>query len=623
MEYWDVYELKSNRNKKCFIEYLEELLKTENYDALFRAIKSSGVYIAYDPKTTIDEKQVELVTNFIMDNLYMLSPERVDSLLKEVKTLQELRDSVLKKVNKTYKLISKQKQPYYLIEYINKFFAERSEVELYINSDFSDILDLNEEIIMSLGIILKDMSSRKIPFLVTNDPSSNEYYLIGKHLEVATELRCINNIIEMWMFGDIEINENGENGLLEIREVGNWGKKVLMSKIPFLDLKETKNVNMNKGYNSEIFNKRKVLENKIKEYFYTQDFLQKYKGIPLKDWINSYWCLYEYSLRLGTNPNIIHHSITEWEYILMNAGVSEVHVSNLLNQLTFTKSSRDLFDAPLIKFSDGLVCITNMIPYIDISRALMSQLGIQEDENNKFGSFNQKGGNFENHIELLTKKNISKVIPNLKRSVKKNELYEVDLIFQLEGNLFFVEAKTQKQPVSHKDYKRNQEELFSYIKKFNRNVNYFMNSETEKKLIMKELGMEKIEKVYRIFVTNVYQVLSFLEGVYITDEINYFCYMNRRPQAIHIESVTKRTFTKYLDPHLYQGDITSDQFLSMITNDEQNNRLIKRIGIREVDLKEQLNLIHTCYYIKNGAYKFYDGDLSNNEMFKNLYNDYL
>ncbi|EAF5190324.1 hypothetical protein CWE98_14520, partial [Listeria monocytogenes] len=211
--------------------------------------------------------------------------------------------------------------------------------------------------------------------------------------------------------------------------------------------------------------KRNDLEDKVQEYFYTKDFTQEYKDIPLIDWINSYWCLYEYSFKLIQNlsfkESIIHHSKEEWYTIFLNGGVSPMHISALLKYMTFVQKAKDLYTSPLISFSSELVCIPSMILFIDISQSLMSQFGIEEDK--KTTNINQKGTNFEEHIKSLTRKNINPIISNLKRTVN-GDSYEIDLIFQLDKDLFFIESKTQKQPGSHRNFYRNQEELYMYIK---------------------------------------------------------------------------------------------------------------------------------------------------------------
>ncbi|MBK0083330.1 hypothetical protein IAE51_05350 [Lactococcus sp. S64] len=85
--------------------------------------------------------------------------------------------------------------------------------------------------------------------------------------------------------------------------------------------------------------------------------------------------------------------------------------------------------------------MANIMLLIDISQSLMSQLGIDEDRNKSL--LNQKGTNFENHIESLTKKQLRKTISNLKAK-ENNNFYELDLIFCLDNDLFIIESKTQK-----------------------------------------------------------------------------------------------------------------------------------------------------------------------------------
>ncbi len=626
-----MYELEKHRNKAIFLKYLHELLNEEDFEAIFRTIKISGVLIAYDFRK-IDRIQSQKVTNFLLQNLYTLFPEKINKILEEIDILTQLKIKVFKKVDSIYNLLPLDRQAHYLSQYVNNFFVNRMNPQLHQKSNASDLTDLNEVIIMSFGMILKDMYRRKMPFSIANKLTSHDSYLIGKHLEIASELRVVNDIIETWMFGDIEVIQNSNTQEVQINEIGDFGKNKLICQIPFLDLKESKNTRSNffllrhfdiKDLNFSI--EREELENKIQEYFYTTDFSQTYKDISLSDWINSYWCLYEYSLRLVLDPkstsDIIYHSIGEWTSILVNSGVSPAQVDSLLDYLTFTENAKDLYDSPLIKFSNGLICIPHMIPFIDISQSLMSQFGMLEDK--KDSNLNQKGTNFENHIKTSTELNVDTTISNLKRNIK-GEPYEIDLIFHIDGTVFFIESKTQKQPGSHRDFRRNQEEINMYIKKFNRNVDYFINNETDKNYIMKKLGLNSIKQIYKIFITNVYQSSHFLDGVYIIDETNYNCFMTRNSPSVNYIDNANMNFTSFnIDPHLYSGELTPYQFLAMINNPNINNRFSKRIGSRIVDLKEQQNLIYTCYYIETPSHKHFDHLVPESEIIDSLKKDYL
>ncbi|WP_221636259.1 hypothetical protein [Listeria fleischmannii] len=592
MEIWDMFKLEKDRNKPIFLNYLKELLNAEEFEKLFRAIKISGIYISYDFRT-VDKNQIEKVTNFVLMNLYSKFPEKVNNLFNEIKILENLKKKAFQKVDAIYDLLPKNKQAHYLSQYINNFFAVRMNSSSHQKSNASDLNDMDEMVILAFGMVIKDMERRGMVFTVANEITNHDSYLIGKHVEIASELRTINDIIETWMFSDIDIINDTKGNTLRINETGDFGKNKLMSQIPFFDLKAAKTAMKDffsfENIDSYLHIGKDALKSKVQEYFYTDNFYQTYKGIPLNDWVNSYWCIYEYSLRLilnaESNNNLICHSVSEWSAILVNSGVSSVHVRSLIRYLTFSQKSKDLFDSPLIAFSGGLLCLPHMIPFVDISQSLMSQFGIDEDKENTL--LNQKGTNFEAHINSLTKINIDSTITNLKRNIK-NQPYEIDLIFHLDEDLFFVESKTQKQPGSHRDFYRNQEELSLYIKKFNRNVDYFINNHNEKKNIMNELGINNVKKVYRIFVSNVYQTEHFFRGVYITDEINYYLYMKRRPSAVNYINPNTNSITSInIDSNLYTGPISTFQFLAMITNKKINDRLKKRIGLRTIDLRQQ------------------------------------
>ncbi|WFR75747.2 hypothetical protein P9166_12610 [Lactococcus lactis] len=455
--------------------------------------------------------------------------------------------------------------------------------------------------------------------------------IIGNHLTVASELRAINSMIETWMFSDLDINYSNNNQKYIIKEVGEFGKNKLMSQIPFLDLKAAK-TNFHNFIPTDDLNlilkfEKESLYNKITEYFYTNDYTQEYKNIPLNEWVTAYWCLYEMARRVckvsvnSANSPLIYFSTLEWKNILLLAGVSKLNIDTLIRKLTFSLQAKDLYDHPLIPFEDGLVCIPNIMLLIDISQSLMSQLGIDEDRNKSL--LNQKGTNFEKHIEALTKKQLKNTISNL-RAKENNNFYELDLIFSLDNDLFIIESKTQKQPGNYRDFFRNQEELGEYINKFNRNTNFFMNSKIHKDYVKKRLGVKSINNVYKLFVSNVYQSINLIDGVYIIDEINYYNFMNRNIPQIHFFNPFEKKMTSIgIDSQLYSGKVTSPQFLSLINYGLFNERLQKRIGIRKIDFNNQLNLLYFCYYIESGDHKSYNNSEAVIDIIKDLLNNYF
>lgn len=629
VEKWNMYDFQKNRNSPEFLLYLEALFKEKNYEKLIRIIKISGIYISYDYKNS-SKKQREQVTNFLNQNLRDIIPEKIEKFFYEISILEKLKNEVLSKVNENYNALPEEKQAYYLASYVNDYISQEIKENFNSKANPSDISDMNEVIISSLGMVIKDMMIKNMPFKISGRANELEKNLISNHLAIASELRAINNIIETWMFSDLTINYLYSERKFFIREIGEFGKNKLITQIPFLDLKAAKD-----GFQyliptdnlDLILDMTKTgLYNKITEYFYTNDFDQEYLKIPLKDWIAAYWCLYEISCRTSkANINsatvpIINFSISEWKNILLHAGVSKSHLDVLLEKLTFSKQAKDLYDRPLIPFEDGLVCLPNIVLLIDISQSLMSQLGIDEDRKN--ASFNKKGTNFEKHIESLTKKQKSEYIPNLKAK-KGKDFYELDLIFELDKDLFIIESKTQKQPGNHKEFYRNQEELREYIRKFNRNADFFMNNEMQKNSIMKKLAIKKINNVYKVFVSNVHQPVSFLDDVYIIDELNYYNFMNRNAPQIHfINHINKEITSISVDSNLYSGKATATQFLSLINNKKFNERLQERIGIRNIDFGNQLNLFYTSYYIESGDHKHYDNSAPFTDILKDLHNKY-
>lgn len=141
---------------------------------------------------------------------------------------------------------------------------------------------------------------------------------------------------------------------------------------------------------------------------------------------------------------------------------------------------------------------------------------------------------------------------------------------------------------------------------------------------MQKLGIKKINNIYRVFVSNVYQSLNFLDGVYIIDEINYYNFMNRNSPQFHIVNPSNKEITSInVDSHLYSGKATATQFLALINSRHFNERLKERIGIRNIDFDRHLNLCYSSYYIELGDHKRYDNTVSFEDILKDSQNKYF
>ncbi len=113
-----------------------------------------------------------------------------------------------------------------------------------------------------------------------------------------------------------------------------------------------------------------------------------------------------------------------------------------------------------------------------------------------------------------------------------DEEYEVDLVFVLDNDIFICECKTQYQHEDMRGYYRNLRELDVYLKKFERNYNFFTKHDEGKKMLLKSLSIESYNNIYPIFISNIEFMKSKVNNIYITDESRIYRYMKRCPANI-------------------------------------------------------------------------------------------
>ncbi len=256
-------------------------------------------------------------------------------------------------------------------------------------------------------------------------------------------LREINEIIQSWMFGEVQV-EVDEKGLSIIELFGRNTERIV-SAINFWDIKDNKDIvkqieclDRGETYVS-IQCYKETLESKIKEYFYTEDFQERYLEMKLYDWIRAY--MYFKTIALENRGEIyISISSQKVKSDLRIEGFSSNEIDIILKQFRFSKEKKDLFDSFLIPDGEQIYFIPEIFDFIDPSRAMLSLFGDDESDEKKSQIAN-KGVAFENHIsELVNEKKKINIQKNILANVGE-EAYEVDIVFELDGILFFVSVR--------------------------------------------------------------------------------------------------------------------------------------------------------------------------------------
>lgn len=136
---------------------------------------------------------------------------------------------------------------------------------------------------------------------------------------------------------------------------------------------------------------------------------------------------------------------------LVEQGLSDDTASYFLDSATFRKSSRDLYDQPLIKTQDDKYYVFGLSLYAcDLTKVVLSSLA------NENIAFPEKGSLFEDSIiQLLIDQGFN--ARNVKvRKGDRNEEFDYDVVFTWGDYVFFIECKNRNiphgNPIAHHYY---------------------------------------------------------------------------------------------------------------------------------------------------------------------------
>jgi hypothetical protein len=527
---WNIWKYKDKFNSEEYFDHLKQFINNNDYDKVFRALKYSDIL-----KQIKDKENEEKICNFFKNNEYnkksilnfcidlknkKQNRRKINNFLNEVKILNKIEQEIIKLTEENIS-----KSDFIVFDICNYANSLLYKMEQKIeNSEMNDNLD---GIIMILSRFLYDtMNDKKKIFKYREDKYKENNY-IKNTFNFYQDLYNFNYLKSIWKYGDLEIKNN------YFQEMGEFGKNKTISQIPYLEKKEAKIKEL--SLSIEVF-----LCSQIKEYFYSSDLEQKYSDIPIKYWIKVYLLLYYLLLSFKDSTEIPKYKkgevlkllenidkkidiskipISEIEdnevkkmlKILFSQKIPNKYIEDILNKFVYNENSKDLYTSPIIKFEKDSINYDVILPQVflrtDHSRALFSILSIKKNNKN----FSQKGDNLENSIFALMNNTGIHFLDNEKEEGK--ETYELDLMYIIDKELIIVEAKTQKQSENYSDFYNSMNELKKYVRKFNRNVNYFINNKKED--IEKKIG--KYDKYKKIYVSNVTYNLNNLDDVIIID----------------------------------------------------------------------------------------------------------
>ncbi|RAS89613.1 hypothetical protein A3863_10360 [Priestia endophytica] len=338
----------------------------------------------------------------------------------------------------------------------------------------------------------------------------------------------------------------------------------------------------------------------VGEFLETYDFNEKCLDVSLSEWIRAYTIIQVEASKhleerfsdkrvkpLTINNWTIRRDKKYWINLFEKRGISNKSAEIILENLIFTKDSKDLLDCPFISHLDEIILIPSIAASIDPSMSLVSLLTKNEVD------ISFKGTGLEQRVlRELNKKGIKAI--SIKRT-SDNDTYECDVVFTLNNDLFFIELKAFGQPRTTREYynllfklygehnnsKDNKEER-SATEQLNRIVKFY---EANLNIVREELNLSNkwIPKNIRKVVLTTAKLGNpmFVDDCFIADTSTFFCFLDRKtPGLMFGKRMLRPTHPDF------EGEVTSEKLTNVLNNPLQIElfKIIVRKSEREINL---------------------------------------
>lgn len=430
--------------------------------------------------------------------------------------------------------------------------------------------------------------------------------IICKHFEFYDNYESIKDIMEYFRFSQIEIKKDSH---LYINIIGEeFNRRVLISNF------REKGARHNRCAHLISNHKKASIEKKIdnlNDYYNVMEleriFGEEWKsyeldGISIDYWNKAYVFVRKISNKKLVKENDINQldkscivkSKTQWILeIKKSLKVSKDIAGKILDNLTFSKESYDLIDTPFIELGDYLAIIPSISQDTIGAFAIISNFSKRL---NNLNDLSKKGYFLEKTISSVLHDGNLRTISNLKDSYQ-GENYEIDQIFAIGDIVYFVECKTLPYPYTVKEHAEQLCMIYGYLKKFERNIDYFIRNS---QLFTSKLGVEGVRDFRKIFITStMLGEADNYNGIYIVDEASFSAFLRRCPPVVWDFCSGKKIFTK--DIPFYNGEITNSkmsQFLKRPAPIDVMKESIRRVTtnhslctISQFSYKNQLEYI--------------------------------
>lgn len=609
-DYLDYESELKNLDKKRYVKKLFQEAK-KDYDLFLAKIKSLGL--------EIDEYSIEQHENPFLNYYDELLQEEITSknkknILSHLTQVDQLNSFFVNSniaVNQILKDNSSQID-YLLAQFIIyleltlKILRKAAEERDPTYDSLEEVVTTFDCCITSSGIILKYLLY-KIPV-----DSQRGYNRIFSEKDISWNNNIYTNYIERdrlmdafeyWKYSKIEITEQVEKPLVDFLDedfnravlTGNFRHKNFMRDLEsaIIDDKISRGEIKLEDPWKKIYPDH--ISNEIcTRYFGKENMNISILGIELNKWIDSihffqYEAIHFSEKRKENNilsvQNLcIAKTEVEWKKKLINYSkkISEEEAKVIINKLTFCNQSKDLIDAPLVKFQDKLVLLPALTQEIRPLSAILSMFSRENDKKKNIETdFSFKGQVFEERIKNLLSGSNGIVAKRLHVKLDNIDFErEIDVAFVLDRHLFLIECKSFNQPYTVREHAKTNKKIRDAIGQLNKNADYF---EENLNTVKEQLGIEEnfeIDAVHRVLLTaHTLGEAGQQANVLLTDEASLNGFLLRKPPKLTVIDDSKKTAILLFDnAGIFSGKVTSQKMLAFLKNQPEIERMKRRIN---------------------------------------------
>ena len=636
-DYLDYMDELGKLKRKKFVEKLfRELPEDVNHFLL--KIKSLGLEINEYLCSNNTNLYLDKYNYFLIQNTDTEAKKIIDRHLTQVKQLQNLFIESNKSINKELEEATINSS-YILAIFIIYLESQLGLLRMQGNSDISIEKKVNtyDSYVFSSGNILKyllhNISLKKQCGI--NRIFSEEDLLWN--VNVYSKYQDRDNLMdafEYWKYSDIKIEKTSDKMSIDFLDedfnravlVSNFRYKRFMTNIE-LDILNYKLEKDQRSIDGAIDEELSTFlsEELCRRYIGQENLDKKIYGIEIRKWIDGiYFLQHESILYFNKKKNRDIFSVqnlcvvkTEFDWIKklskFSPSITKKEAKVIIEKFIFSKKSKDLIDAPLIKVQDKLILLPTLAKETRPLSVILSMFSRDEEEdkkNREDTALGFKGLMLEQRIKHLLKvcSNIDAKRLHVKMTKGSGLEREIDLAFILDKTLFLVECKSFNQPYTVREHAKTNKKIKEAIKQLNKNADYF---EENMSITIKQLGVSEetsIKKVQRVLLTStILGEAGEQENVLIVDEASLNAFLLRNPPTIsHADDAVKERV--YLDKeNIYSGKVTAEKLL-MFLKKQLSIKIMQSFIVKTRNSGEEIDYI-CCkkdiedFYVENNEEK--------------------